>query len=132
LIDESDKAKADLDYYQVQFDEFEKVNLVAGEQEQMEEELYALNNAEEIKRNLTGAHYLMHEGEASAIIQLREAGHQLSALEKFSPDIEELYKRLNSAVIELKDIAAEIETIEQHTQTNEARAEEINTRLSLI
>jgi DNA repair protein RecN (Recombination protein N) len=132
LIGESDKAKADLDYYQFQYDELEKANLTTDEQEQMEQELYTLNNAEEIKRNLLGANYLMHEGEASAIIQLREAGHQLLSLEKFNPEIEELHKRLNSAVIELKDIAAEIETIEQRTHTNEIRAEEINTRLSLI
>ena len=132
LIEESNKAKADLDYYQFQFDELEKANLVADEQEQLERELYSLNNAGEIKRNLLAAHYLMEEGETSAIIQLREAGHQLVALEKFNPQITELHQRLNSTLIELKDIAAEIDTIEQHTNTDEARAEEVNTRLSLI
>jgi DNA repair protein RecN (Recombination protein N) len=132
LVTDSDKAKADLDYYQFQFDELEKARLSADEQEHLERELFALNNAEEIKRNLAGATYLMNEGEASALIQLREAGQQLSSLEKFDPEITELYQRLNSAVIELKDIAAEIENIEQRTHTNEARAEEINTRLSII
>jgi len=132
LIDEADKAKADLDYFQFQFDELENAKLAEDEQELLEQELYTLNNAEEIKRNLLGAYYLMNEGETSAIIQLREAGHQLSSLEKFNPEISELHQRLNSAVIELKDIAAEIETIEQRTHTNEIRAEEVNTRLSLI
>ncbi len=132
LIDDSDKAKADLDYYQFQFDELEKAALSADEQELLEQELYSLNNAGEIKRNLLGAFYLMEEGETSAIIQLREAGHQLLALEKFNPQIAELHKRLNSAVIELKDIAAEIENIEQRTVTDDARAEEVNTRLSVI
>jgi len=132
LTEDSNKAKADLDYYQFQFDELEKANLAADEQESLEQELYTLNNAEEIKRNLTGANYLMNEGETSAILQLREAGHQLSILEKFNPEITELHQRLNSAIIELKDIAVEIETIEQRTHTNEPRAEEINTRLSLI
>ncbi|MCO5946106.1 DNA repair protein RecN [Mucilaginibacter flavidus] len=132
LIDDSDKAKADLDYYQFQFDELEKAALSADEQELLEQELYSLNNAGEIKRNLLGAFYLMEEGETSAIIQLREAGHQLLALEKFNPQIAELHQRLNSAVIELKDIAAEIENIEQRTVTNDARAEEVNTRLSVI
>jgi DNA repair protein RecN (Recombination protein N) len=121
-----------LDYYQFQFDELEKAAIVVDEQELLEQELYSLNNAGEIKRNLLGAFYLMEDGEASAIIQLREAGHQLLALEKFNPLIAELHQRLNSTVIELKDIAAEIETIEQRTHTNEARAEEVNTRLSLI
>ncbi|MEO6979362.1 MAG: DNA repair protein RecN [Mucilaginibacter sp.] len=132
LIDDSDKAKADLDYYQFQFDELEKAALSADEQELLEQELYSLNNAGEIKRNLLGAFYLMEEGETSAIIQLREAGHQLLSLEKFNPQIAELHQRLNSAVIELKDIAAEIEIIEQRTITDDARAEEVNTRLSLI
>jgi DNA repair protein RecN (Recombination protein N) len=132
LISESDKAKSDLDYYQFQFDELEKANLAEDEQEKLEQELYALNNAEEIKRNLLGAYYLMQDGETSALIQLREATHHLSSLEKFNPLIAELHERLKSTLIELKDIAAEIETLEQHTHTNEARATEINERLSLI
>ena len=132
LSSESDKAKADLDYFQFQFDELEKAKLVSGEQEHLEQELFTLTNAEEIKRNLSGAYYLMQEGETSAIIQLREAGHQLFSLEKFNTQIAGLYQRLNSAIIELKDIATEVEIIEQHTQIDEARAAEINVRLSLI
>jgi DNA repair protein RecN (Recombination protein N) len=132
LISESDKAKSDLDYYQFQFDELEKANLADDEQEKLEQELYTLNNAEEIKRNLSGACFLMQEGETSALIQLREAAHHLSLLERFNPLIEELNERLKSTVIELKDIAAEIENLEQRTHTNEAKAAEINERLSLI
>lgn len=132
LIEESDKAKADLDYYQFQFDELERASLDADEQEKLEQELYALNNAEEIKRNLLSATYLMNDGDAAALVQLREANQQLAAIEKFNPQVEELQQRLNSVIIELKDIAAEIENIEQRTHTNEERAVDINVRLSLI
>ncbi|MEO6851779.1 MAG: DNA repair protein RecN, partial [Mucilaginibacter sp.] len=132
LISESDKAKADLDYYQFQFDELDKAKLANDEQEKLEQELYTLNNAEEIKRNLAAAYSLMQSGETSALIQLREAMHHLSSLEKFNPGITELDERLKSAIIELKDIAAEIENMEQRTHTNEAMAVEINERLSLI
>jgi DNA repair protein RecN (Recombination protein N) len=132
LIEDSNKAKADLDYYQFQFDELEKASLIADEQEHLEQELYTLNNAEEIKRNLSGAFYLVQEGEAAALQTLREAGLQLAALEKYNPQIGELHQRLGSTIIELKDIAAEIEAIEQHTHTDEKRANEVNDRLSLI
>jgi DNA repair protein RecN (Recombination protein N) len=132
LIDESDKAKADLDYYQFQFDELEKANLDADEQEKLEQELAVLNNAEEIKRNLLSANYLMQDSEVAVLAQLREAGQQLGSIEKFNSQIEELHVRLNSTLIELKDIAAEIENIEQRTHTDEARAVEINTRLTII
>nr|WP_294790775.1 DNA repair protein RecN [uncultured Mucilaginibacter sp.] len=132
LIEDSKKAKADLDYYQFQFDELEKAALVANEQEKLEKELYTLNNAEEIKRNLLAANYLLQESEAAALLQLREAGTQLGTPAKFNPEIEELRERLNSVVIELKDIAAEIDNIEQRTYTDEARAADINTRLTII
>ncbi|MBS1520016.1 MAG: DNA repair protein RecN [Bacteroidetes bacterium] len=132
LIAESEKAKSDLDYFQFQFDELEKANLIEDEQEKLEQELYTLNNAEEIKRNLLGAYYLMQDGETAALLQLREAGHHLSTLEKFNPEIAELHERLKSSLIELKDIASEIENIEQRTHTDEAKAVEINERLSLI
>lgn len=132
LMGENDKAKSDLDYYQFQFDELEKAKLADDEQEKLEQELYTLNNAEEIKRNLLGAYYLMQDGETAALLQLREAGHHLSTLEKFNPEIGELHERLKSSLIELKDIASEIENIEQRTHTDEAKAAEINDRLSLI
>jgi DNA repair protein RecN (Recombination protein N) len=132
LVAESDKAKSDLDYYQFQFDELEKAGLVEDEQEKLEQELYTLNNAEEIKRNLLGAYYLMEDGETAALLQLREAGHHLSTLENFNPTIAELHERLKSTLIELKDIASEIENIEQRTHTDEARAIQVNERLSLI
>ena len=71
LTEESDKAKTDLDYYQFQYDELEKAGLAADEQEQHEQQLYALNNSEEIKRNLLSANYLVQESEAAALVQLR-------------------------------------------------------------
>lgn len=132
MIAASEKAKADLDYYQFQFDELEKAGLAAGEQEKLEQELYTLNNAEEIKRSLLAAVYLIQDGEAPALLQMREAIHHLSSLEKFNPVVAELHERLKSVTIELKDIAAEIEDIEQRTHTDEARIIAINDRLNII
>ncbi|QEM02011.1 DNA repair protein RecN [Mucilaginibacter rubeus] len=132
LIAENDKGKADLDYFQFQFDELEKSALVADEQEHLERELNTLNNAEEIKRNLLGANYLLQDGEAAALTQLKEAGQALGSIEKYNPAVAELHQRINSTIIELKDIAAEIDAIEQHTFIDEARAEEVNNRLSMI
>jgi DNA repair protein RecN (Recombination protein N) len=132
LIAESDKAKADLDYFQFQFDELEKGALVADEQEHLELELNTLTNAEEIKRNLLAVNYLLQDGEMAALTQLKEAGQALGSIEKYNPAVAELHQRINSTIIELKDIAAEIESIEEHTFIDEARAEEVNTRLSMI
>ncbi len=132
LVADSDKTKADLDYHQFQYDELEKVSIDADEQQPLEQELYTLNNAEEIKRNLQSANYLMQDGDAAALIQLKEATQQLSSLEKYNPAIGELKERLSSVMIELKDIAAETDDLAQNSHINEARAVEVNTRLGLL
>ena len=58
LLEESQKLKADQNYFQFQFDELESARLSEGEQEQMEQELDALTHAEEIKRSLDQATFL--------------------------------------------------------------------------
>jgi DNA repair protein RecN (Recombination protein N) len=132
LISESQKAKTDFDYYQFQFDELENAHLVEGEQEQLENELSVLTHAEEIKRNLTGATYILNENERSVMVQLKECLQQLQQAGKFNPEATELSERLNSCIIELKDISSETERIEQQTQYNETRSIEINERLNVI
>ncbi|RYE32220.1 MAG: DNA repair protein RecN [Sphingobacteriaceae bacterium] len=132
LIEESEKAKQEEDYLQFQFDELEKAALIEDEQEQLEQELYALNNAEEIKRNLLNVNYLLQDGESAVLNQFRESSQLLTSLEKFNSKANELCQRLSSITIELKDIVAEIEDLEQATQVNEARSEQISDRLALI
>ena len=132
LIEESEKAKQEEDYLQFQFDELEKASLVEDEQEQLEQELYALNNAEEIKRSLLNANYLLQESETAALNEFKEALQLLSGLEKYNSKAGELGQRLNSITIELKDIVAEIEDMEQATQVDEARAQQVSDRLNLI
>lgn len=128
----SQKAKTELDYLQFQLDEFEHANLVEGEQELFEQELQALSHAEEIKKSLLSASFLLSEGEQAASIQLKEALTQVQQAGKYLTEAELLAERLQSNWIELKDIASEIESIEQKTSVNEARTIELNTRLSVI
>ena len=132
LIAESEKAKSDFDYYQFQFDELDHANLIENEQEQLEHDLLLLTHAEEIKRNLSGANYILNESDRSVIVQLKECLQQLQQAEKFSPETEQLAERLKSCMIEIKDISSETERIAQKTQFNESRSAEINERLNII
>ncbi|WP_256012988.1 DNA repair protein RecN [Desertivirga xinjiangensis] len=132
LEEESQQARADQDYFQFQFEELEQASLIADEQEVLEHELNSLTHAEEIKKNLLSASFLLNEDERSAIPQLKESLNQLQQVERYFPDIQSLSERLQSCLIEVKDIAAEIEAIEQDTNVNEARSAEISERLDLI
>lgn len=132
LISQSEKSRSDLDYFQFQFNELEKAGLSEEEQAHLELEQVALNHAEEIKRNLNAAIGLLGENESPVVTQLKEAALSLGNAEKYNPEIKDLHERLNSSLIEVKDILSEVERIEQHSSVDEPRLEEINQRLDLL
>lgn len=132
LKETSRQAKSELDYLQFQVDEFEEVNLADNEQETLEQELETLTHAEEIKRNLLSAAYILSEGDQAMVIQLKESLSHLQQASKYLKEGEMLAERLQSCLIELKDIAAEVSYLEQRTVVNEARSIEISNRLSTI
>ncbi|WP_276347052.1 DNA repair protein RecN [Daejeonella sp. JGW-45] len=132
LISQSEQSKSDLDYFQFQFDELDRAKLTEEEQAQLEQELDTLTHAEEIKRNLLTAIGVLSESEPSIITQLKEATLSLANAEKYNPEIKELHERLDSSLIELKDILSEVERIEQHSAVDESRLEEVSQRLDTI
>ena len=123
---------ADLDYFQFQLSELEEANLREGEQEALETECKTLNHAEEIKANLSQASLSLNSGDGSLLNQLSGLNNLISQLSTYHPDIEKLSERLNSAHIEIKDIAIDLENMEEKTSHNPQRIEEINARLDLI
>lgn len=132
LISQSEQNKADLDYFQFQFDELEKAVLSDGEQEELEQEQSELTHAEEIKRSLLISIGVLSENEPSVAVQIKEALISLASAEKFKPELSKISERLNSALIEIKDIISEIEDFEQRSLINESRLEEVNERLDLL
>lgn len=132
LLLATEQSKADMNYFQFQFDELEKARLQEDEQEHLEQELNALTHAEEIRRSLEGAAYLMDDHEQAALVQLKEALQQLQQAERFNSALAPLSERLRSTLIELKDITSEISGEAQNTHINEARSAEVSERLDLI
>jgi DNA repair protein RecN (Recombination protein N) len=125
-------SKNELDFISFQFEELEKADLKPGEKEKLEEELQLLNNSEEIKSTLNKCAFSMNGSEQNILSALAEAKNQLSLIGKYNTDINMLHQRLESSLIELKDIASEIEGTSEKVIYDPARIEEINERLSLI
>lgn len=133
LEERSHQAKADADYYQFQYNELDEASLHDElEQEALEQELNALTHAEEIKKSLLAVGTALTEDEQSTVILLKEAILQLQHAEKYLPEVHELTERLHSALIEIRDIAAEVEVLESSTLIDESRADVVNERLSTI
>ena len=132
IIEKEKKARADRDYFEFQYQELESAQLMTGEQELMEKELEILNNAEEIKTNLYNISGVLQNDDHNVLSKLAEVRSILEKISKFHSGVNEINKRIDSSLIELKDIASEIEVIEGSVLYDSQRIEAIESKLDLI
>ena len=128
----AEKAKADLDYFQFQFDQLYKAALKENEQELLEKELELLTHAEEIKAGLSNVNELLNGENISALIRLKTSLGLISKLKNFLPDADGLSQRLESLYVDLKDVADEAGSIAEKVEYDSERIGSINERLDLI
>ena len=132
LLEKQQKSKADFDYINFQLTELDEARLQAGEQETAEQELETLTHAEDIKLNLFKASGLLGDGEQNILTSLTEARNALGNIAKYNTQAADLYERLNSALIELKDVQNETETLAEGLSVDPERAANLSARLDLI
>ena len=132
LEEELAKSRAEYDFNQFVFNELEQANLQADEQGTLEAEQNQLENAEEIKRHFHGAASLMQSEEVNVLDGLKSVLSFVQNGAKYLPSAEALQERLQSALIELKDIAAELEQVADGVTMDEERLNIVNDRLSVL
>lgn len=132
LVEQELQSKKDADYLNFQFTELEQVNPVPGELKQLEEESDTLNNAEGIKSALSKAGYAVSGGEENLLSNLVSVKSLLNPLGKYGKRFEELAARVNSLVIELKDISAELADAEESVSFNPQRMQEVDAKLDQL
>jgi len=128
----AEKSKADLDYFQFQFDQLYKAALTENEQELLEKELEILTHAEEIKAGLSNVSELLNGENISALIQVKTSIGLINKLNNFLPDAKGLSQRLESLYVDLKDVADEAGSIGEKVEYDPDRIGFINERLDLI
>jgi len=124
------QANKEADYNKYLFNELADVNFEDNELEKLDSELKLLNNAEGIKNALSKVYYDLAEGEQPLVQQLKLFSNQLQAYASYHPALPKLLERLQSAQVELRDIAGEIEHLNNHVQYDPQRIEQINERIS--
>ena len=124
-------ANTAFDYNKFLFDELEEAGLKENELEELDAELKLLGNAENVKQQLNGIYFDLKENEKPIVQQLRSLNNKLQSLLQYHPAIEMLSKRMQSAAAELKDIADELEHIDQNIQYSADRIGIVSDRISL-
>jgi len=132
LEEDLQKAKLESDYQQFVFNELDQANLQETEQEDLEAEQSQLENAEEIKRHFHAASSQLQDGEINVLDSLKQVQTSLQNGVRYLPSSESLVDRLQSTLIELKDLSAEVEQVADSIMMDEERLSLVNDRLSIL
>lgn len=128
------KRNAERDYIAFQLKQFDDVNLQENEDADLEATLATLSNIGEIKETLWRANNIIDgDGEeASVIDNLRTIEQSLRGIEDKIADINGFGDRMDSVLIELKDMAHSMSGIEADLAADPERLKETEDRLNVI
>ena len=129
---QAEKGQTDGDYLKFQLTQIQEAALLPDEQEELEKENALLEHAEEIKASLGSAAFAINGNDGERLAELRRAAQQLESIAAHLPEAAALAERLESARIEIGDIADELERQGEGIDFNPARAEQVASRLNLI
>lgn len=121
------------DYLQFQFNELAEARLDADEQAALEQESQLLAHAEAVREGLSvAAAAIDDDTDSSVLSRLRQAKGALGHIASYHPDAEALLARLDSALIELDDIDAELQHTADGISFSPERQQQVDDRLALI
>ena len=131
LETENAQNSSDLDYYRFQLEQLEQANFQAGEQADLEQERDTMQYAEDIQNAFYSINTAIEQ--EHGVIDLLNSAQQLAAKAAgHSPALQNLSERLDSIIIELRDIASEAEGFSYGLEYSQDRMDAIIERLSLI
>ena len=123
-------ANKELDYNKFLFNELQELSLKENELETLDAEIKLLSNAENIKQQISSIYFELKDSEQPIVQQLKVLQNRLNTLKQYHPQIEELHQRINSSVLELQDVAGELEIIDSTINYDAERIQLVNERLS--
>ena len=132
LKEQEAQSLANLDYYKFLYNELEEIALKVGEKEELESELAVSSHSEEIKRQLIRVQSILTDGDVNVVALLSEARSAISTVSNIDSNIQDLYKRIDSSIIELKDVASETSEVEASVHFEPQRIIDITERIDKI
>ena len=130
--DEISRLKEDLDFMQFQYTELQSANLKEGELEMLEAEFQRAEHAEEIGLALGQSAALLMKESTGILDQLGEALVQLRKIKEFFTPAEELFERMESAHIELRDLSSELDMQAAKSDLDPGKLGQLQERIDLM
>lgn len=127
------KRQSDEDYLRFQLDQLDEFKPQPGEDDELKQLQSVLSHAEDIKIALSSIDALLNgnddESGVGAIDALRRSTQTMQQIASVYPAIEDYLERLESVVIEVRDIASDVNGLAEDVEYNPARLQQVTERL---
>lgn len=123
---------ADEEFIRFRLSQLDEAQLVAGEQDELESERELQANMTQIKQTLTNALNALSNGENAVLTTIGDAIDATEELSELLENVAELSKRLESARIEIQDIAETLEDYDANLGADPSALEQIEARLGKL
>lgn len=127
-----DESRKDEDYLRFLVTELANFNPQPGEDETLQQQCDMLEHAQDIKSALMLGYGQLSEGDTPVTDTLRQVRNQLSSIQPYFQQAEELAERIESCRIELQDIAGTLESEGESIDYDPVRLEELQSRLNTL
>lgn len=124
--------RADEEFIRFRLSQLDEAHLVVGEQEELENERDLQSNMTQIKQTLTDALELLTSGDNPVLSSLSDAVAATEELSEVLDDAGELARRLDSARVEIQDIAETLADYDSNLNADPQALEQIEERLEVI
>jgi DNA repair protein RecN (Recombination protein N) len=130
LQQEQQQLQQEFDYNSFQYKELNTINFTPHEIENAEQQLAILSNAENLKQTLTNVAYILSDNDTAIIAELKTCINQLNQQSDTLKKLQPIVDRLNSNWIDLKDIATEIEDINETIEVDQSKLDVVLDRFN--
>lgn len=120
-----------IDILKYQIEEIEKADVKEGEEDELLEKRKKIRNIEKLQTAYVEALNLL-DGNVSTVANLKNAQNYLLSISSYEGEIAPICDRLDSAVIELKDIVSSVEDLKDKLDFDAKEADMVDERLDLI
>jgi DNA repair protein RecN (Recombination protein N) len=130
LIEQKENFDQTVAYKSHLLEELTSLNLHENELEQLESDLKFMENAADIKAQLTQSIHALDESDQPILQQIKQIANNLESISKFQNDFAPLLERLKAAQIELADVTSELQTWQEKMDIDASKISTMQERLS--
>lgn len=129
---EAERNRRDEEWIRFQVEELTAANLREGELARIEAEQSVLANADAIGEAIVASRNALDDEQVGVLLQLKTIEQAMSGVAATYAPAGELFERVHSALLDLKDVSSELASAAEHVDADPERLSQVVSRIDLI